>query len=54
MQWVGVMQYGQLLEVAATEKLFTAPEHSYSKKLISLMPEFTGLKESLQPVAALG
>ncbi|NVP01689.1 ABC transporter ATP-binding protein, partial [Photobacterium damselae subsp. damselae] len=51
---VGVMQYGQLLEVAATEKLFTDPEHSYSKKLISLMPEFTGLKESPQPVVALG
>lgn len=51
---VGVMQYGQLLEVAATEKLFTDPEHSYSKKLISLMPEFTGLKESPQLVAALG
>ncbi|ENM5834554.1 MULTISPECIES: dipeptide ABC transporter ATP-binding protein [Vibrio] len=43
---VGVMQMGTLLEVAPTEQLFTDPQHEYSKKLISLMPEFTGLRES--------
>ncbi|AGH81394.1 peptide ABC transporter, ATP-binding protein [Psychromonas sp. CNPT3] len=41
---VGVMQQGTLLEVAETEKLFTQPEHPYSQHLISLMPEFKGLK----------
>ncbi|ENM5743431.1 ABC transporter ATP-binding protein [Vibrio metoecus] len=43
---VGVMQMGTLLEVAPTEQLFTDPQHEYSKNLISLMPEFTGLRES--------
>jgi peptide/nickel transport system ATP-binding protein len=42
---VGVMQMGELLEVAPTEQLFQSPQHEYSKHLISLMPEFTGLRE---------
>ncbi len=37
---IGVMQHGHLVEVAETEKLFTNAEHEYSRKLISLMPEF--------------
>ncbi|NRA53423.1 MAG: ABC transporter ATP-binding protein [Gammaproteobacteria bacterium] len=44
---VGVMQMGTLLEVAPTEQLFTDPQHPYSKKLISLMPEFKGLKADI-------
>ncbi|UUM30666.1 dipeptide ABC transporter ATP-binding protein [Vibrio japonicus] len=45
---VGVMQMGTLLEVAPTEQLFTSPQHEYSKQLISLMPEFTGLREDIK------
>lgn len=46
---IGVMQKGTLLEVAPTEQLFTAPQHEYSKQLISLMPEFKGMSlEGLQ------
>lgn len=45
---VGVMQMGTLLEVAPTEQLFTDPQHEYSKQLISLMPEFTGLREEIK------
>ncbi|MCG3730618.1 dipeptide ABC transporter ATP-binding protein [Vibrio cincinnatiensis] len=45
---VGVMQMGTLLEVAPTEQLFTTPQHEYSKQLISLMPEFTGLREKAE------
>ncbi len=46
---VGVMKQGTLLEVSDSEKLFTAPEHEYSKHLISLMPEFKGLsREGLE------
>ena len=48
---VGVMQMGQLLEVAPTEQLFTQPQHQYSKHLISLMPEFTGLREEVKTAA---
>ncbi|MFC3024296.1 ABC transporter ATP-binding protein [Vibrio zhugei] len=44
---VGVMQKGTLLEVAPTEQLFTQPTHPYSQQLISLMPEFTGLRADI-------
>lgn len=43
---IGVMQKGTLLEVAQTEDLFTQPQHEYSQHLISLMPQFTGLKKA--------
>jgi peptide/nickel transport system ATP-binding protein len=33
-----------LLEVAPTEALFESPQHEYSQQLISLMPEFNGLR----------
>ncbi|MCM5510766.1 MULTISPECIES: dipeptide ABC transporter ATP-binding protein [Vibrio] len=45
---VGVMQMGSLLEVAPTEQLFRSPQHEYSQQLISLMPEFTGLREEVK------
>ncbi len=44
---IGVMKMGTLLEVAPTEQLFNDPQHEYSKQLISLMPEFTGLREDV-------
>ncbi|MFO6422012.1 dipeptide ABC transporter ATP-binding protein [Motilimonas sp. KMU-193] len=37
---VGVMKHGQLVEVGDSEQIFTAPQHQYSKNLISLMPSF--------------
>jgi peptide/nickel transport system ATP-binding protein len=48
---VGVMKMGTLLEVAPTETLFSAPQHEYSRQLISLMPEFTGLKEDIAAIS---
>lgn len=46
---IGVMQKGALLEVAQTEQLFQNPQHEYSRKLISLMPEFKGMsRDGLQ------
>jgi peptide/nickel transport system ATP-binding protein len=44
---IGVMKQGKLLEVSPTEQLFTNPQHEYSKHLISLMPEFKGLRNKL-------
>ena len=35
---VAVMQNGKLVEVAAAEALFTAPGHSYTRHLLSLVP----------------
>ncbi|WP_024871296.1 dipeptide ABC transporter ATP-binding protein [Tolumonas lignilytica] len=43
---IGVMQKGTLLEVAKTEELFLSPQHEYSRKLISLMPEFKGMSRA--------
>jgi len=46
---VGVMRYGRLCEVAATETLFTAPEHEYSRHLLGLMPKLDHLsREGLE------
>jgi microcin C transport system ATP-binding protein len=35
---VGVMRQGRLLEVAATEQLFKAPQHDYTRRLIDSRP----------------
>jgi peptide/nickel transport system ATP-binding protein len=35
---VGVMKMGEMCEIAPTEELFENPQHSYSQKLIELMP----------------
>jgi len=35
---VGVMQHGELLEVAETEELFHNPTHAHTQSLIKLMP----------------
>ena len=49
---IGVMQKGTLLEVAKTEDLFLSPQHEYSRKLISLMPEFKGMSRAGLEIAA--
>ncbi|PRY93060.1 peptide/nickel transport system ATP-binding protein [Hasllibacter halocynthiae] len=36
---VGVLKDGRLVEVAETARLFEAPEHPYTRELISLMPK---------------
>ncbi|WP_062260410.1 ABC transporter ATP-binding protein [Endozoicomonas arenosclerae] len=48
---VGVMKYGTLVEVDETEKLFTAPEHEYTRNLIELMPKMDHLsRQGLEEV----
>jgi peptide/nickel transport system ATP-binding protein len=34
------MKSGEILEIANTEDLFTAPKHAYTKSLLQLMPKF--------------
>ena len=48
---VGVMYLGRLVEIAATERLFTAPRHPYTRSLLDTIPsiETTGYKR--EPVA---
>lgn len=49
---VGVMRHGELLEVAETETLFTAPRHAYSRHLLGLMPKLAAMsREGLDVVA---
>ncbi|MDJ0631376.1 MAG: ABC transporter ATP-binding protein [Rhodobacter sp.] len=40
---VAVMQNGQLVECQEAEQLFLAPQHPYSRSLLSLMPKLEGL-----------
>ncbi|MGF1503458.1 MAG: dipeptide ABC transporter ATP-binding protein [Paracoccaceae bacterium] len=41
---VGVMQHGQMLEIAETERLFEAPESAYAQHLLGLMPRLDRLE----------
>jgi peptide/nickel transport system ATP-binding protein len=46
---VGVMRYGELLEVANTEDLFERPQHPYSQHLLGLMPRLQSMsREGLE------
>ncbi|MPT37391.1 MAG: ABC transporter ATP-binding protein, partial [Achromobacter sp.] len=48
---VGVMRYGELLEVAETEDLFERPQHPYSQHLLGLMPRLQSMsREGLDVV----
>ena len=44
---IAVMKQGIIVETADTEALFTNPQHEYSKHLVSLMPEFKGLRSKI-------
>jgi len=48
---VGVMKSGELVEVADTETLFSAPQHPYTQHLLSLMPRLDGLSDDGLAVA---
>ena len=48
---VGVMRYGELLEVADTEALFEHPQHPYSQHLLGLMPRLQAMsREGLEVI----
>jgi len=56
---VGVMRFGQLVEVADTETLFTDPQDDYTKHLLELMPKLemlshAGLEEEVRAPAQPG
>jgi len=48
---VGVMRYGELLEVAETEALCAHPQHPYSQHLLGLMPRLQSMSREGLDVA---
>jgi len=48
---VGVMYLGRLVEVAATERLFGAPAHPYTRLLLATLPDLAMSGRSREPVA---
>ncbi|WP_376768534.1 oligopeptide/dipeptide ABC transporter ATP-binding protein, partial [Pseudonocardia pini] len=40
-QRTAVMQRGEIVEIGSTEKLFTDPEHPYTRQLVSAIPSAT-------------
>ncbi len=49
---VGVMRHGELLEVAETETLFTAPKHEYTQHLLGLMPRLQQMSQEGLEIAS--
>jgi peptide/nickel transport system ATP-binding protein len=41
---VAVMQAGRIVEMAETEALFEAPQHPYTRSLLSLIPSLAVLE----------
>ncbi len=50
---VAVMYLGKIVEIGATEALFTAPRHPYTKALLDAAPEMDPAKRS-RKIAAKG
>jgi peptide/nickel transport system ATP-binding protein len=48
---VGVMYLGRLVEVAATERLFGAPAHPYTRLLLATLPDLAMSGRRREPVA---
>jgi peptide/nickel transport system ATP-binding protein len=41
---VGVMYLGKIVETAATDRLFTAPQHPYTRMLLAAAPQLDGVR----------
>ncbi|MBE0694768.1 MAG: ABC transporter ATP-binding protein, partial [Aquamicrobium sp.] len=45
---VAVFEAGRLVELGATERIFTAPDHPYTRRLIGAVPVVTREEEELR------
>ena len=50
---VGILYLGRLIEVGATERLFGAPAHPYTRSLISAVPVVSDEEEAAKPLEPL-
>jgi peptide/nickel transport system ATP-binding protein len=41
---IGVMYLGKIVEMAATDRLFTAPQHPYTRMLLAAAPQLDGVR----------
>ena len=48
---VGVMYLGRLVEIAAAERLFAAPQHPYTRSLLDTIPSIAAIGHKREPVA---
>lgn len=48
---VGVMYLGRLVEIAATERLFTSPRHPYTRLLLDTIPRIDMTDSDSEPIA---
>jgi peptide/nickel transport system ATP-binding protein len=48
---IAVMQHGRIVEIAATQEIFTDPQHPYTRKLLASAPTMTS--DRTRPLAAV-
>jgi peptide/nickel transport system ATP-binding protein len=49
---VAVMQGGRIVEMADCETKFSNPQHAYTKRLLSLVPNVARIGNRLEPTGA--
>ena len=49
---VAVMQGGRIVEMADCDRLFADPQHAYTKRLLSLVPNVGRIGNRLEPTGA--
>ena len=49
--WIGVMYLGRLVEVGPAHRVFSAPQHPYTRLLLDTIPDVTMTRRDRKPVA---
>jgi ABC-type dipeptide/oligopeptide/nickel transport system ATPase component len=46
-QRIAILHEGEIVECGQTEQIFTAPEHPYTRRLMSALPQLPARREAL-------